>query len=110
MHLTLQNLLARAGVFAELGVTDQAMKDLQAVLVNKPASLDALLALGDLYAQSRKPDEAKRQYQAVVDLYPGLPVGYLRLGNLAAAEGKPQKAGFPITSKVWPLRRIRPSC
>ena len=41
-----QNLLARAGVFAELGLTDQAMKDLQTVLVKKPASLESLIGPG----------------------------------------------------------------
>jgi tetratricopeptide (TPR) repeat protein len=89
---TASALVARAALYAEMGRTEDAKRDLESALEKEPGAIDALLALGDLYRDQATTEEARQVYQQIVLLVPGLPSGYLRLSELANKAGNEEEA------------------
>lgn len=64
--LTLQAQFALAEVLNELGNTDQAVLQYEAILEENPQSAEALIRLGDIYEETGNPERARFYWRRVV--------------------------------------------
>jgi tetratricopeptide (TPR) repeat protein len=74
-----RTLIARAGVYAKLGRTDDAIMDLKQAIEWEPGNVDAHIALGDLLRDYGNIQAASAYYASAVRLNPGLGFGRLRV-------------------------------
>ncbi len=78
--LTLQAQFALAEVLTELGNTDQAVLQYEAILEENPQSAEALIRLGDIYAETGNPERARFYWRRVVtEVDPENPEAHARL-------------------------------
>ena len=97
-------LYSLAGMLAEIGEREEAIRRLEAAVRIRPDFAMALSDLGRLRFRSGETDRAESLFRRAVEAAPGLPTAHHNLGAVRLAEGRPgeAEAHFRRALAEWP--------